>query len=67
MISRETKREIFNILRHYEVNWSGRQTHLDFLSSLYNLSDLPSTDSRYQNAEADIWQHTENNNDWYDY
>ena len=67
MITHSTKREVFNILRHYNVSWSGRQTHTQFLNSLYKLSELPSYDPRYQDAESDIWQHTENNDDWEEY
>lgn len=37
-----------------------------FLSRLYDLQKLPSTDSRYSNSEEDIWKHRVNNNDWSD-
>lgn len=45
----------------------GRLSELDFLARLYDLDNMPSTDSRFQNASGDIWQHTVNNNDWDDY
>ena len=38
----------------------------DFLGRIYNLSVLPSTDSRFSNAASDIWQHRTNNFDWDD-
>lgn len=37
-----------------------------FLSRLYDLDQLPSTDSRYRTAGRDILQHRENNYDWDD-
>lgn len=37
-----------------------------FLSRLYDLSSLPSTDQRFDNAADDIWQHRINNLDWDD-
>lgn len=36
----------------------------EFLSRLYNLSALPSEDSRFKDAAGDIWQHRVNNFDW---
>lgn len=45
----------------------GRLSELDFLSRLYNLESMPSTDSRFSNASGDIWQHTINNDDWEPY
>lgn len=39
---------------------------VDFLNRLYMLNALPSTDSRYRDAEGDIYQHRINNQDWED-
>jgi hypothetical protein len=39
---------------------------VEFLNRLYDLSALPSTDSRFPTAEGDIWQHRINNYDWDD-
>jgi len=40
----------------------------DFLKRIWNLSQMPSTDSRFDDAEGDIWQHMINNEDWtFDY
>ena len=36
----------------------------EFLSRLFNLSMLPSTDNRFKDAAGDIWQHRVNNFDW---
>lgn len=42
----------------------GSLSELDFLKRIYNLSDLPSFDSRYENAASDIWCHTVLNDDY---
>ena len=36
----------------------------EFLSRLYDLTALPSRDSRFSDAGGDIWQHRTNNFDW---
>ncbi len=36
----------------------------EFLSRLFNLSAIPSTDHRFKDAAGDIWQHRVNNFDW---
>jgi len=48
------------------VYWSGRIAEPDFLSRLYNLASLESTDYRFKNAIGDIWQHRVYNHDWDD-
>ena len=50
----------------YHICYHGRLNEIDFLSRVYNLSNMPSTDSRFKDAEGDIWQHTINNDDWED-
>jgi ABC-type multidrug transport system ATPase subunit len=41
---------------------------IDFLNLIWPLKELPSEDSRYNDAEGDAYQHLVNNNDWeYDY
>ena len=37
---------------------------IEFLNRLYNLKLMKSHDSRFSNAEEDIWQHTINNQDY---
>jgi len=46
------------------IFWSGRLEETDFLSRLYDLSKMKSTDSRFSDAAGDIWQHRVNNDDW---
>ncbi|MFB3894884.1 MAG: TIR domain-containing protein [bacterium] len=46
----------------------GRMDLLAFLKRVWDLSSMPSTDNRFQDAVGDIWQHMVNNYDWsYDY
>lgn len=45
----------------------GRSNEIDFLTRLYDLENMPSTDPRFPNAIGDIWQHTVNNDDWDNY
>lgn len=52
----ETKRVIY----HY----FGQMDEIDFLSRLYDLKNMPSLDSRFSDAEGEIWQHTVNNDDY---
>jgi len=65
-ISQITRRDIFDILKIEEIWWAGKLDEMEFLSRLYDLESMPSTDSRYENAVGDIWQHRFNNNDWED-
>ena len=44
----------------------GEWQEQEFLSRLFNLSMLPSTDNRFKDAAGDIWQHRINNFDWED-
>lgn len=44
--------------------WSGRLNETAFLSRLYNLQEMESTDHRFKNAYGDITQHRINNWDW---
>lgn len=50
-----------------KMPFCGRLSEIDFLSRLYDLDSMPSTDSRFKNASGDIWQHTVNNDDWEPY
>lgn len=75
-ISEITKRDIFDLFEsgldipdfwetervHY--SYFGRLDEIDFLKRLYDLNKLPSTDSRFPDAEGDIYQHTVNNDDY---
>ena len=42
----------------------GDVSEIDFLSDLYQLDKIPSSDRRFSNAKDDILHHTVNNNDW---
>src|SRR6185437_10479189 len=46
--------------------WSGALPETDFLTRLYDLDALPSTDPRYTTAFRDIVQHRVMNEDWDD-
>ncbi|MBQ9070192.1 MAG: protein kinase [Clostridia bacterium] len=48
------------------MSYYGRLDEITFLSRVYDLKNMPSTDSRFRDAEGDIWQHTVNNSDWDD-
>jgi serine/threonine protein kinase len=65
-ISEVTRRAIFDELLADGVSWSGRLGEVEFLSRLFDLSALPSTDPRFKDARGDIWQHRVNNpEDWH--
>ena len=62
-----TRREIFDYIRTDGGPWWGKYDEIDFLSRIYDLDELPTTDSRvsqFPNARADIQQHRYNNDDW---
>lgn len=71
-ITEITKRDIIDLLVNgkeyvietYFLPLYGRLDELSFLKRIYNLSEMPSTDSRFKDAEGDIIQHTINNEDW---
>jgi len=63
-ISEVTRRDISDALVVEGVQWNGRLEETQFLSRLFDLERLPSTDGRFSNAGGDIWQHRVNNDDW---
>lgn len=76
-ITEITRRDIIDLFREGYVEYSwllndqkyfypyhGRLTEIEFLKKLYPLDKMPSYDSRFENSEEDIRQHTINNNDW---
>jgi len=66
-ISEITRRNIFDYIQAENFSWCGRLEEIDFLSRVFDLDTLPSTDSRFRNAKGDIWQHRVNNPmDWPD-
>ena len=52
--------------KRISYGYYGKLSELDFLKRIYDLKALPSCDSRFDNAEGDIWQHTINNDDYED-
>jgi hypothetical protein len=63
-LSKRVKRSIIAHLKSEQIVWHGMLTPPEFLDPLYELDKLPSTDSRFKDANGDIWQHTVNNDDW---
>lgn len=63
-LSRQIRNNIFDGLRLEGAFWNGKLDDVDFLNRLYDLQNLPSTDSRFKDAASDIWQHCVNNDDW---
>lgn len=68
MISEISKRDIIDVLTeglyNREFFYFGRLSETKFLNRIVNLNELSSNDSRFNNMAEDIWQHTENNDDW---
>jgi hypothetical protein len=65
-ISEVTRRNLFDTLTAEGIRWAGRLEEDAFLTRLYDLTELRSTDYRYSNAAKDIWQHRVRNRDWED-
>ncbi|MCG6113171.1 MAG: abortive infection family protein [Paracoccus sp.] len=59
-----TRRALLDEMRARGTVWFGGLDEGSFLSRIYDLSSLPSSDSRFDNAAGDIWQHCVNNSDW---
>ena len=66
-ITEITRRDIIDAIAGMGVVWAGRLKETDFLARLYDLNSIESHDSRFRDAEADIWQHrVANPMDWSD-
>jgi AbiJ-like protein len=65
-ISEITRRAITDLIATDHIDWWGRGDEVMFLSRLYDLSKLPSTDPRHRDADGDIRQHRFANYDWDD-
>ncbi|OCB73175.1 AAA family ATPase [Flavobacterium piscis] len=69
-ISKENKKEIFDLLIKSQTDFIGDQhnnwtnNNFEFLKSIWDISTMPSEDSRYPTADGDIYQHVINNDDW---
>lgn len=64
--SAELRKALLRNVARNELSWSGTVNAPDFYGQIFDLQNLPSTDSRFQNAASDMWQHTVNNSDWSD-
>ncbi len=65
-ISQITRRDPFDSMTAENVSWNGRLEEPEFLSRLFDLQSMSSTDRRFDDAAGDIWQHRVNNHDWSD-
>lgn len=65
-LSRTTRANVIDGLKLDQVDWNGQLDDVEFLARLFDLDRLPSTDSRFNSAAADIRQHRINNYDWDD-
>ncbi len=63
-LPRQVRINIFDGLRLENVAWYGCLDDVEFLSRLFDLQKLPSSDCRFKDAAGDIWQHCINNDDW---
>lgn len=68
-ISEPTRRNIADELTLGRLDPSGRLDEVTFLSRMFDLKALPTTDyrtSQFPDMAADVWQHRVNNHDWDD-
>lgn len=65
-ITQVTRRKIMDLFLTLDYDWSGRLDEVVFLARIYDLTRMPSTDSRFKHAYGDIHQHRVNNADWTD-
>lgn len=66
-ITEVTRRDILDYFIASKITFSGKLDELEFLGRIWNLSEMPSWDGRYDTAYADIRQHRINNYDWEDH
>jgi len=64
IISELTRRNLLEELLAQKIQVEGRLELTDFLGRIWDLEQRESTDSRFDNALYDIWQHMINNSDW---
>ncbi len=63
-ISANTRAAILDEMRAKETIWYGDVNEVDFLNRIFQLTELPSCDSRFETAEDEIRQHRINDVDW---
>lgn len=66
IIELSSRRNILDGFLVTRIPWYGNLEQTGFLGRLFDLSKLPSTDSRYKTADEDIYKHTVLNYDWPD-
>jgi hypothetical protein len=66
-ISEANRREIIDSLLLSDIPFSGNLGLIEFLERIWDLSSMPSTDNRFDNAGGDIFQHMILNDDWNEY
>lgn len=70
-LSKKLKNDILNVIITQDNSFGDLSTGdgiLEFLSKIWDLRIMSSTDGRYNDAYGDIYQHMINNNDWdYEY
>jgi AbiJ N-terminal domain 3/TIR domain len=59
-----TRRDLVDLLLLRDRPFHGRLDLMSFLRRIWTLDSMASTDSRFDNAAGDIWQHMVNNSDW---
>ncbi|QDR81320.1 AAA family ATPase [Sporomusa termitida] len=64
MIIPSIRQNIIDILTKQSVPFYGESELIDFLTRIWDLKTMPSTDPRFRNAEEDIVQHMISNYDW---
>lgn len=64
LIGPDIRAAVLDEMRARQTVWYGALDDVRFLERLFDLSAMPSFDSRFENAEQDIWQHCINNDDW---
>jgi very-short-patch-repair endonuclease len=65
-VSQKMRRNVLDWMSIEQMFWAGRLGDVEFLARLYDLTSMPSYDSRFASADEDIWQHRVNNDDWED-
>ncbi|WP_156917582.1 hypothetical protein [Salinarimonas rosea] len=63
VLSARTRVAILDEFRARKIVWYGALDDVRFLERIYDLTQMPSYDSRYRDAYSDIYQHTINNDD----
>jgi hypothetical protein len=63
-IDQVARRDLIDYLLLRPEKYYGRLELTNFLSRVWDLSAMPSTDGRFSTAEGDIYQHMVFNNDW---